>query len=303
MRCMNCGLPLSPARTLTNCPRCGASLNTVQGFQQSPGDQGGWGNMGGSGPMQQENPWVQTGSTTPPHPFPQQGMQNQAGARGSGFQESAFSSRYPYPPQRNQQKKSRNLFMVAGLCVVIAAILLATIAIIIGATNTSNNANNVANTNPSGSTPGAGSSTPQSGASPTVTSADASPTVGTSPTATGTVYPGAQYITNPQMATGVDQQTSQPQQTATTFPVGSNMYVTFQLNPPTAGGAVCANWYLNGTQVTSYSFDVKSTLKASYTYASYGSAGSAYVNLYWASSKSCTDQVLAQQVNFTVTAA
>jgi hypothetical protein len=172
-------------------------------------------------------------------------------------------------------------------------------------TSGSNNASsNTALT--SATSPTAANSTvaPQATSTPTAASDNATPTVSDSPTTTGTAYPGQQYIDNAQMAMGVDNKTMQPQQPTTTFPVNTNMYVIFDLHPPTQGGEVCAIWYLQGSSnpVTSYNFDVKGTSHASYTFASYGSPGQAYVELYWASDKSCSDKILAQHVDFTVTA-
>jgi hypothetical protein len=303
MKCMNCGLPLSPARTLTNCPRCGVSLNVPQGIPQQQFEQGGWGNRNVGGGIPQENSWVQVGSTIPPRPFAQQGLQNQIGMgpermtgfnepTRSGFQEAPLLPRRPYPPQHHK-KNSRNLFMVAGLCVIIGALLLVlTMALALG---------NSSPTTSTGTANNAGSSTPQAASSSTPSNVDASPTESASPSATGTAYPDQQYIDSAQMATGVNSKTMQPTQITNTFTVGSNMYVIFHLHPPGQGGAVCSLWYLNGNQVTSYSYTVSGKSTASYTYATYGSPGPAYVELYWASDKSCSDKVLAQHVDFTVT--
>lgn len=290
MRCMNCGLPLSPERNLANCPRCGAPLNVLQGAQQQQFEQAGWGNMGG---MPQQNPWGQTA-------FPQQEQPGQMGSSsfnrgmmGSGLQQTPFPSRRPYTPAKSKSNP-RLLFIVAGLCVVLGAVILGVVAMIAASNHGSspNAAQNSSNT----------SATQRPSASPTASGANASPTVSDSPTATGTSYPGQQYIDGAQMAMGVDKHTMQPQQPTTTFKVGSTMYVVFNLHPPSQGGAVCAYWYLSGKQVTSFASAVKGSNHASYTYAIYGNPGSAYVELYWASDKSCSDKVLAQHVDFTVTA-
>jgi len=123
-------------------------------------------------------------------------------------------------------------------------------------------------------------------------------TVALSPTAN--VYPGQQYIYNAQMASAIDPKSLQPTQLTTTFKTNQNIYVTFQLHPPQSG-AYCLIWYLNGKQVTSFSHAVSASSRLSYAYAIYGGAGAAYVEIYWASTKQCTDQLLAQHVDFTVT--
>lgn len=309
MRCMNCGLPLSPARTLTNCPRCGASLNALQGAQpqQQQFEQPGWeGGVGGTG--QPNSLWGQ-GITPAPGSYSTFPPQNQAGLNangngrpGDGLQQSPLSPRRPYaPPTSLSNMKPRQLFMIAGLCVFLAAMLLGLVFVIGSHSNTPSS--NTASTNPNNTT-GNGSA-PQATATQagtTPTASDSTPSASASPTDTGTAYPGQQYIDGAQMASGVDQQTLQAINPTTTFKVGSPMYVVFNLHPPSQGGAVCSYWYLGGNQVTSYPFPVKASSHASYTYATYGSAGQGYVELYWASSKSCSDKVLAQHVDFTVTA-
>lgn len=299
MRCMNCGLPISPTRTMTHCPRCGTPLNYVEGVQQQQFEQIGWGNMGEAPP---QNPWGQVASTTPSSPFAQQGLQNQArpgsaltsgfsGPGGPGLQQPSLSPRRPYPPPK-KRNNTQIWFMVAGLCVILAGLLLVFVFVL--GSGSGSSPSNTANT--SANTPATSASTPQVAASPTASDPNASPTADASPSANGTPYPGQQYIDGAQMTTGVNQPP------VTTFKTGSNMYVTFNLHPPSQGGAVCSYWYLNGNQVTSYPFAVKGTSHSSYTYATYDSPGPAYVELYWASDKTCSDKILAQHVDFTVTA-
>lgn len=306
MRCMNCGLPLSPARNVANCPRCGAPLNAFQGAAQRQFEQTGWENMGGMPP---QNPWGQAASPGAYNPFLQQGQPDQAGLNApgmNGFNNTGFNSnmgaspllpRRPGPPPRNRPNP-RTLFMVAGLCVFVSALILGLIALLVFSGNPSSG---TANTNGnSAQTPTTGNT---SQTAPTRTAnASASPTAGTSPTATGTVYPGQQYISDAQMVANDPTTSAQPQPT-TTFTVGSKMYVIFNLHPPAQGGAVCTYWYLNGNTnpVTTFQQAVKSTSRSSYTYAIYGSTGQAYVELYWANDKTCANQILAQRIDFTVT--
>lgn len=305
MKCMNCGLPLSPTSNATNCPRCGAPLNVFQGAAQQQFDQAGWGNMGG---MPQQNPWGQAASPGAFSPFTQQGQQNQSGPYSPGMGNfnnnmgaSPMVPRRPMPPPKNKANP-RTLFMVAGLCVVVGALILGLIAVLVFSNsgkpspNTANSNGNSANASPtSGNT--------QQAAATSTANASASPTTGSaSPTVTGTAYPGQQYIDGAQMVASAPT-SAQPQQPTTSFKVGSNMYVTFNLHPPSTGGAVCSYWYLSGNTnpVTTYQQAVKGSSRSSYTYAIYGSAGQAYVELYWASDKTCADKVLAQHVDFTVT--
>ena len=314
MRCTNCGLPLSPARQLTNCPRCGAPLNTLQGAQpqQQPLEQPNWaGGMGGAN--QPNNLWGQGSAPTPGSfsPF-SQASQGGLNANGNSWQGNA-PQQSPLSPQRPSSAPTLNklnprlLFMVAGLFVLLAAMLLGLVFVI--GSHSGGSSPNTASTSLNTST---GKSTPQAAATQAATPTDTSstpdpnatstPDANSTPAANGTAYPGQQYIDSAQMAAGIDQTTLQAVNPSTTFKVGSSMYVVFQLHPPSQGGAVCSIWYLGGKQLTTFASAVKPTSHASYTYAIYGSPGQAYVELYWASSKSCSDKVLAQHVDFTVTA-
>ena len=307
MRCMNCGLPLPPDRNLAQCPRCNAPLNEFQGVQQQQFEQAGWGNMGGAA---QQNLW---GQTPPPNQYNPYAPQNQSGLNtpgisgfndgmggtGSGLQQAPFSPRRLYAPPPKKKSNPRVLFMVAGICVLLSALILGFVAVNVFA-GSGKGSPTTANTTAPKATATRGS-TSQAAASATASSANASPTASASPSATGTAYPGQQYISGAQMVAS-DPSKTPGQQPTTSFTVGSNMYVTFTVNPPSQGGAVCAYWYLSGNQVTSFTQAVKSTTHSSYTYATYGSAGQAYVELYWASDKTCSDKVLAQHVDFTVTA-
>lgn len=300
MRCTNCGLPLSPTSNASNCPRCGAPLNAFQGAAQQQFEQAGWGNGGGMPP--QQTPWGQAASPGSFNAFPQQGQFNQGGFNSpgmSGFNQNMGASpmvpRRPAPPPQ-RKATPRTLFMVAGLCLFVGALILGLVAVLSFSGN-GKGSPNTANNNGNGAQPQATSAT--QAAAPTST-ASASPTAGASPTATGTAYPGQQYVYGAQMVASAPT-SAQQQQPATSFKVGSNMYVVFSVHPPSQGGVVCSYWYLNGNQVTTYPQQIKSTSTFSYTYAIYSSPGQAYVELYWASDKTCADKVLAQHVDFTVT--
>jgi len=188
-----------------------------------------------------------------------------------------------------ETKSPRNMklgFTIAGLCVLIGGLILIFVYFMaIGFPGGS--PNNTATTN---------------GTSNGTTLTKAPSTTGAlSPAATASVYPGQQYIDNAQMASAIDTTTKQPAQLTTTFKTNQKMYVIFQLHPPGHGGAVCLAWYLNGKQVTNFSFAASAYSKLSYAYSIYGEPGAGYVEIFWASTTQCTDQVLAQRVDFTVT--
>jgi hypothetical protein len=71
--------------------------------------------------------------------------------------------------------------------------------------------------------------------------------------------------------------------------------------PHGKNGAVCLYWHLNNKNVTQFPFAVTPNATAGYSYAIYGSTGTAYVEIYWASTIACSDKLLAQHVNFKVT--
>ena len=298
MKCISCGLPLSPSRATTNCPRCGTPIVAGQKAASTPMQQqyqqANWGNAGvveaGAGPPLPNYQWAQYGqassANTPPAQTPQQASQSgqvwpQAPAPQPGFD--------PGPPwQATPPGNFRNTkmgFVVAGLLVLAGGLILIFVFFLAIALP-GNNSNNTATTT---------TSTPRVSTTPTT-----APTATAALSPTTPTYPGQQYINNAQMASTVDPKSLQPGQLTTTFKTGQNIYVAFQVHPPHSGAA-CLIWYLNGSQVAHYSFQISANSKLSYAYSVYGRPGPAYVELYWASSTQCTDQQLAQHVDFTVT--
>lgn len=289
MRCISCGLPLSPSRTTTNCPRCGTPISPVQQQYQ----QANWENAGvveaGAGTPLPNYQWAQNVQASPANtPLPQTSQQaSQSGqiwlqgpASQPGF--SPGPPRQVTPPRNSHNTKLG--FVVAGLCVLAGGLILIFVYFLaIGLPGS--NSNNTVTTN----------------STPNVSTPTTAPTATATLSPTATVYPGQQYIDNAQMASAVDTNSLKPTQLTTTFKTHQNIYVTFHLHPPGHSGAFCVLWYLNGKQVANFSLPVSANSKLSYADAIYGGAGAAYVEIYWASTTQCTDQVLAQHVDFTVT--
>ena len=288
MKCTNCGLPLSPSRTDPICPRCGTPTGSGQKATSTQAQQQYqqvyWGNAGtvqaGAGIPPQNEQWAQTAQGSPSNlplsPLPEYQQ---------GVVQPAFSQprTRPLAPRAIRPPTSRNTrlgFIVAGLCVLTGGFILILVYFMAIGLPGGNSNNTVA--------------------PPVVSKATTAPTATTAPSPTATVYPGQQYIDNAQMASAINA-TRQPTQLSTTFKTNQKIYVTFQLHPAGHGGAVCLLWYLNGRQVSQYSFPVSANSRLSYAYSIYGSTGTAYVEIYWASTPQCTDQVLAQHVDFTVT--
>jgi hypothetical protein len=330
MRCANCGWPLSPSRSATNCPKCGAPISSnlssisksgvtsrQQDFEEPVWGTGGspqnnaW-NPGQvpqhppySTPMQPANVGGNPGNWygTPQVPFPGQrevreGMPSGAAWNaGANMQYSAPPAQGPLAGAARQQPRPRRIsgnsttarlgFTVAALCVIAGGLLLVFVYFLA--------------TGPSGTPNGGVGSTgiQQTATSPASPPPAPSPTSAPSPVAT--TFPGQQYIDNAQTASAIDLKTDQPTQLSTTFMVNQKIYVTFKLHPQGQSGAACLLWYLNSNQVTSYDFPVSQSSNASYSYAIYGGTGAGSVEIYWASSPSCSDKQLAQRVDFTVT--
>ena len=286
MKCTNCGLPLSPSHTPTNCPRCGTPIGSDQKATPAPMEHSSF------NPEVTQMPGYRQGvpptfpSQVPQQPVPPGQMWSQGPLSQPGlFQQTSL----PRPPQAKSPFYTHNAklgFIVAGLCILTCALILVFVYFMASG-STGGNSNNTT------------ASIPSPVSSPTMT---ATSTATTAPSPTASVYPGQQYIDNAQMASSIDTSSSQPTQLTTTFKTNQKIYVTFQLHPASQNGAVCLFWYLNGKQTTQYSFAVSANSKLSYAYANYDEPGAAYVEIYWASTSQCTDQVLAQHVDFTVTA-
>ena len=288
MKCISCGLPLSPTHTPTNCPRCGTptdatSTITQPHYQHVYWEPSGVVDAGGTPPPNYQR--AQNVQNPPPYPPPPQS--------GQMWSEPVYQTGYsPVPPTQvtppTGSRYTKLGFIVAGLCILIGSLLLIFVYFSAIGLPGGNASNSAITTNTS--TPNVSTSTPT-----TV------PTATAIPSQTATTYPGQQYIDNAQMSAAVDPNTLQSSQLTTTFKTSQKIYVSFQVHPNGHAGAVCIIWYLNSKQITNFSLPVGATSKYSYAYAIYGGPGPAYVELYWASSTQCTNQVLAQHADFTVT--
>ncbi len=181
---------------------------------------------------------------------------------------------------------------IAGLCVISGGLILIFVWFLTFGLTSTGNSNNQSSTSTSTSAQKA-TRIPMPSPSPTV------PPV--TPTST---YPGQQYIDSPQMSSAVEPNTARPLDSTTTFKIKQRMYVTFQVHTGGHSGAVCLMWFLNTKQITSYAFAVDATASLAYSYAAAYNAGAGRVDIYWATIPSCADpnKILAQSVNFTVSA-
>lgn len=286
MKCTSCGFPLSPSRTITNCPRCGASTNAASTSTQPQYQQVSWETpgvieAGAPAPNYQRAQNVQSPPLyLPPPQSPQSGQMWSGHAFQPAYPPSPPSQATPPPGSRN----TRLGFILAGLCILAGGLILIFVYFLATGLLGGNSSNSAKTTR-----------------TPNVSTPTTAPTATAIPSPTATIYPGQQYIDNAQMSAAVDPNTLQPSQLTTTFKTSQKIYVSFQLHPAGQAGAVCIIWYLNSKQITNFSLPVSTTSKSSYAYSIYGGVGAAYVELYWANTTQCTNQVLAQHVDFTVT--
>jgi hypothetical protein len=283
MKCISCGLPLSPTRKPTNCPRCGTPTDVDSTTVK---------------PLYQHAYWetsrvVDAVGTTLPNYRWEQNMQSPSAYSPPQSEQMWAGPVYqpgysPVPPPQvippNGSHNTKLGFILAGLCILAGGVIF--IFVYFSATGIPGDKSNNSTTAVSTSI---------------VSTPTTAPTATAIPSRTATTYPGQQYIDHAQMSAAVDPNTLRPSQLTTTFKTGQKMYISFQVHPNGHAGAVCLNWYLNSKPVTNFNLPISTTSKHSYAYAIYGGAGPAYVELYWASSTQCTDQILAQRVDFTVT--
>lgn len=291
MKCTSCGLPLSPTHTPINCPRCGTSTGVASTGQQIYYQQPDWESSGvvDAGVTPSANyQWEQNVQDSSVYSPPQQQPQSRQMWSGQVYQ-PGYS---PIPPPQfapsTGPHNSKLGFILAGLCILAGSLIL--IFVYFSATG-------LPGSNSSNSTPISSTSTPNVSTSSPTTALTATAI----PSQTATTYPGQQYIDNAQMSASVDLKTLQPSQITTTFKTSQNIYVSFQVHPNGHPGAVCLIWYLNSKPVTHFSLPVSATSKYSYGYSIIGGSGPAYVELYWASSTQCTNKILAQHIDFTMT--
>ena len=319
MRCTNCGLLLSPTSTAGVCPRCHVpalwdSGVVASGWQEQSGPMVGQPLFSTPPPgsayadsMPHNTPYPQAGQLWFPTPTPPstpvpvpEGAGAEYGTGGPGNIEVGMrQTTRPLPPASSRylqqgggvRKRESNLgFIVAGLCVLTGGLLLVLVYFL------------AAGLSP---TTVQTQSTMTGNAVTTATRHD-TPTAtvqGTQqPTATATTgaFPGQQYISNPEMAIAVNMHTAQVILAATTFKVGQKVYVTFNIHPNGQSGAICLIWYTNTRAFSHYEFAVSSQSTVAYSYTYYATVGPAAVEIYWASSVSCNDELLAQRINFTV---
>lgn len=234
-------------------------------------------------PAPVEPPRTATSATNWSHtPSPQ--PQSEAGA-------------FPHPPQRtplNPNKRTiRFGFTVSGLCILTGGLILIFVYMMSlslppsSSTQLSSQSNQGQNT----TTPVAVK--PTEAPSPTVADATSTSTAGS--------FPGQQYIGNAQTASAINTTAAVPTSVTSQFKTNQKIYITFTAHGGQSG-TVCLLWFINNQQFDNYEFQVDANSTPAYSYTSTGTPGTGYVQVYWATQPTCADKLLAQQVNFTVSA-
>lgn len=323
MKCIHCGLPLSPTCAQVNCPRRGMSTTPGEGSVEISGPQdiipaheaqGGYAHSEHTPSRGDED--LRASQAALSHPQgsgwepPIAGIQTPAPTittwepSSSILQQSThllqvqpdlqhdlehLSNRPRMEPRKRKHPElSFNIGLtVAGLCVFTSALIL--IFVYFMALGLSNDA------------PGRGISQAS-----TATTIASSPSSISSPTAvissTPATLPGAQFIDHAQTASAIDFGKAKATTPASKFSVNQKIYVTFNLHSNIQAGAACLSWYLNGKKIAHNEFAVPAGMsRSAYAYLVYQEPGAGSVRISWASSIACSDKLLAQEVNFSVT--
>ncbi|MEO8973458.1 MAG: hypothetical protein ABI406_17870 [Ktedonobacteraceae bacterium] len=323
MRCTHCDLPLSPTSTARVCPRCHmpvvTGINTAakskrasmaqppswddgvapHGWQENSGTVAGTPPPASPFPMSQQAPYPQPGQMWLPTPpsLPAQ-LPDVTGSHFSGREvgEESRPLQQPsnvYTPEtrRTHMRTSNVGFIIAGSFVLTGGLLLILVYFLAAGLSPSTVQTQSIT---------AGNSVTKATRHQTPTAVVPTGKAKPSPAATSGAFPAEQYITDPQMASAVNTSTAQVIQAATTFKVGQKVYVTFTIHPNGRSGAVCLQWYANTRTFSNFEFSISPGSTVAYSYTYYATSGPAHVEIYWASSVSCSDELLAQRINFTV---
>lgn len=125
----------------------------------------------------------------------------------------------------------------------------------------------------------------------------------TSPSGLSIDPTAASFISNPQMASSVDQNTLEPTQLTTTFAAQQTIYATIQLHMNGQTGYAEPKWYVDGVLAKTGNVLNINDPTAAHAYFSitYKVAAQGAVEIYFCTQSDCSDAKLAGFANFTVT--
>jgi hypothetical protein len=181
-------------------------------------------------------------------------------------------------------------FTIAGLCIIAGSLLLVFVYLIEQGLLLGGRTTTLSDIQPS--------STARPSQTVTVTQTPPPSTPSVTPTPT---LPGQGLLDTSVLSDNFNEQTGQILQQSTDFKVNQKIYVILSLHPGGNSHLVCLNWYLNDLSVNTFAFQVNPAFNYKYySYAVMSTSGKGRVDISLASTTTCTDAVLAQELSFTV---
>jgi flagellar basal body-associated protein FliL len=281
VNCTSCGANLQPGTTA--CPLCGTPVpyNANPSSGSSPFDPTVASSpYGGTPPPSTAYGPPSYGTPPPPNPYPYNApppqQQNFYGAPPPQ-QQGGYVMPPPqqmYPAQPPPKRRSR-LGLILGIIAVVLIVACAGISFAVyqGIRQTGTIINS---------------------SLATVTSLANTPTVGK------TIDPAAAaIIKNPQTSSAIDKNLAPTKQT-TTFSTSQDIYVTFDISSNGQDGYIEAKWYQNGQLLSTKLFHHTASNDVGYFSRTFANSGDGVAEIYWCTKADCSDEQLAQIVNFTV---
>jgi hypothetical protein len=319
MNCTSCGRPLPEG--VAFCPACGtaAPYNTPKQGPISPYDPTEASPYGNGSPQnypplpptvastpdsyppQSQNPYTNYGAGTPqqapydpynmssaysgapPPPANPMGSEPYYGAPPMGsYPPGMQPGMYPVP-----QKKRSRVGLIVGISVL--AFLLLCGGLIVAATQLGKKTATITTSINQAATATADSTS----------NGNVNTTTGNAPT-TDAVVPAAKKILSvAQTSNGVNSDYS-PSHVTDTFATGKEVDLTFQVDSAGKNGYIEVKWYEDGQQVYSDILAHHAENNQGYFGLKYTAAGNGVAALYWCTKANCSDEQLAQVVNFTI---
>jgi hypothetical protein len=293
MNCTSCGANLQPGTTV--CPVCGTPVpyNANPSSGSSPFDPTVASSpYGGTPPPSTAYGPPSYGTPPPPNPYPYNAppppQQNFYGApppQQGGFvmpppqQQGGFVMPPPqqmYPAQPPPRRSRLGLILGIIALVLVVACAGISFAVYQGIKQAGTTINS---------------------SLATVTSLANTPTVGK------TIDPAAAaIIKNPQTSSAIDNNLA-PTKPTTTFSTSQDVYVTFDISSNGQDGYIEAKWYQNGQLLSTKQFHHTASNDVGYFSRAFTNSGDGVAEIYWCTKADCSDEQLAQIVNFTVATA
>jgi hypothetical protein len=125
------------------------------------------------------------------------------------------------------------------------------------------------------------------------------PTAIPSPTPTASLS-GQKYFDGAQLGSEINNSTAQIVTQTSSFTLNQKIFVTFQVHTGDQIGSACLLGIWGNHTQTHFEFPLESSTGAAYSYMPAAAKGAGRVEIYYASDTACTDEVLAQSIDFSV---